>query len=124
MVCRAFFKLEDAVLFNSKNCIMAKNKTTKQEGLLENLPERMDIRVDWAFKHFFSKKRHLIKIIHDLLDINIEVLEYLPNGLDVATEKDKKSVFDVICKDTKTDETFVLEMQTTHESDMADRLYY
>lgn len=100
---------------------MANNKKNVN---LENIPERMDIRVDWAFKHLFSKKQHLIKIIHDLLDIDIEVLEYLPNGLDVATEKDKRSVFDVICKNTLTDETFVLEMQTTYESDMADRLYY
>ena len=111
-------------MFNSKNCIMAKNKTTKQEGLLENLPERMDIRVDWAFKHLFSKKKHLIKIIHDLLDINIEVLEYLPNELDVASGQDKKSVMDVVCRNTATGETFVLEMQTTYESDMSDRLYY
>ncbi len=103
-------------------------KSTRNEGwkedLLKNLPERMDIRVDWAFKHFFGKIKHLIKIIKDLLDMDIEVIEYLPNGLDVATEQDKKSVFDVICKNTRTDEVFVLEMQTTYESDMTDRLYY
>ena len=84
----------------------------------------MDIRIDWAFRHLFNKKRHLIKIIKDLLDIDIEVIEYLPNALDVASEKDKKSVFDVICKNTRTEEIFVLEMQTTYESDMTDRLYY
>lgn len=107
---------------------MAKPKTQvlspRQEADLRNIPERMDIRVDWAFKHLFSKKEHLIKIIRDLLEIEIEVIEYLPNGLDVATEQDKKSVFDVICKNVSTGEVFVLEMQTTYESDMADRLYY
>ena len=105
-----------------------RNKTSEtgkqKEELLINVPERMDIRVDWAFRHFFRKKKHLIKIIRDLLDIDMEIIEYLPEALDVATEQDKKSVFDVVCKNTKTEETFVLEMQTTYESDMADRLYY
>ncbi len=45
-------------------------------------------------------------------------------GLDVATEKDKKSVFDVLCKNKHTEEQFVLEMHTTYESVMNDRLYY
>ena len=71
-----------------------------------------------------SKSAENRKIIKDLLDIDIEVIEYLPNALDVATEQDKKSVFDVICKNTGTGEVFVLEMQTTYESDMNDRLYY
>lgn len=106
---------------------MSKRKLSQaasQQSLLEKIPERMDIRIDWAFKHFFGKKKHLIKIIKDLLDIDIEVIEYLPNGLDVTTEQDKKSVFDVICKNCANDEVFVLEMQTTYESDMEDRLYY
>lgn len=38
--------------------------------------------------------------------------------------QDKKSVFDVICKNSDTGELFVLEMQSTYESDMPDRLYY
>lgn len=103
---------------------LSSTATAEQEELLRNLPERMDIRVDWAFKHFFRKKKHLIKIIKDLLGIDIEVIEYLPNALDVTSEQDKKSVFDVICKNCANDEVFVLEMQTTYESDMADRLYY
>jgi predicted transposase/invertase (TIGR01784 family) len=103
----------------------AKTKNTKeQEELLRNLPERLDIRIDWAFRHFFYKKAHLIKIIKDLLDMDIEVIEYMPNTLDVISGEDKKSVFDVICKNTQTGEIFVLEMQTTYESDMSDRLYY
>ena len=96
----------------------------KQEGLLRNLPERMDIRIDWAFRHFFNNEKHLVKIIKDLLDMDIEVIEYLPNYLDVDSELDKKSVFDVICKNSDTGELFVLEMQSTYESDMPDRLYY
>ena len=91
---------------------------------IENIPARMDIRVDWAFHHFFRKKKHLIKIIKDLLDMDIQVLEYLPSVLDAVSEKEKRSVFDVICKNVRTQETFVLEMQTTYESDMMDRLYY
>ena len=91
---------------------------------IENIPARMDIRVDWAFHHFFRKKKHLIKIIKDLLDMDIQVIEYLPSVLDAVSEKEKRSVFDVICKNVRTQETFVLEMQTTYESDMMDRLYY
>jgi len=88
------------------------------------LPERLDLRVDWAFKRIFGQKKHLQKIIKDLLDISIDVLEYDPNGLIVDTEQDKRSVFDVICKNKDTDEVFVLEMQNTYESDMPDRLFY
>ena len=65
---------------------------------IENIPARMDIRVDWAFHHFFRKKKHLIKIIKDLLDMDIQVIEYLPSVLDAVSEKEKRSVFDVICK--------------------------
>ena len=99
-------------------------RTSENDDSLKGLPARLDIRVDWAFKHFFAKKKHLQKIIKDLIDIDIEVIEYLPNGLDVATEQDKKSVFDVICKNSLTEEIFVLEMQTTYESDIMKRLYY
>lgn len=97
---------------------MANKVSSKQ------IPERLDIRVDWAFQYFFSEKEHLIKIIKDLLDMEIEVIEYLPNRITTPVRDDKKSVFDVICKNTRTDEIFVLEMQTTYESDMMDRLYY
>lgn len=44
---------------------MTKNASSHQ------IPERLDIRVDWAFHHFFRKKKHLIKIIKDLLDMDI-----------------------------------------------------
>jgi predicted transposase/invertase (TIGR01784 family) len=126
---RAFFTVKDAVVSQFKLFVMRKQKTTtaltpEQALAIKDIPERLDIRIDWAFKHLFSKKRHLIKIIKDLLDLDIEVIEYEPNGLDVATEQDKKSVFDVICNNKQTGERFVLEMQTTYESDMNDRLYY
>lgn len=97
---------------------MTKNASSQQ------IPERLDIRVDWAFQYFFSEKEHLIKLIKDLLDMDIEVIEYLPNRITTPVKDDKKSVFDVICKNVRTQETFVLEMQTTYESDMMDRLYY
>ena len=82
---------------------MTKNASSHQ------IPERLDIRVDWAFHHFFRKKKHLIKIIKDLLDMDIQVIEYLPSVLDAVSEKEKRSVFDVICKNVRTQETFVLE---------------
>lgn len=87
-------------------------------------PERMDLRVDWAFKRIFGQKRHLQKIIKDLLDINIDVIEYDPSELIVDSPIEKRSVFDVICRNKDTDEVFVLEMQNTYESDMPDRLFY
>jgi len=93
-----------------------KNRTT--------CPERLDLRVDWAFKRIFGQKKHLQKIIKDLLDINIDVIEYYPNELIVDRPIDKRSVFDVICRNKDTDEVFVLEMQNTFESDMPDRLFY
>lgn len=104
------------------------NKTTAGEEAKttpsRKLPPRLDIRVDWAFHRIFGCKKHLQKIIRDLLEMDIEVLEYLPNELLVSSEHDKRSVFDVICKNTGTGETFVLEMQNSYEADMPDRLYY
>ena len=45
--------------------IMGKRKTTaitpQQAEAIKNLPERLDIRVDWAFKHFFGKKKQLLR---------------------------------------------------------------
>ena len=84
---------------------------TKKSNNHESIvyPERMDLRVDWAFKRIFGQKKHLQKIIKDLLDINIDVIEYDPNELIVDTEKDKRSVFDVICRNKDTDEVFVLK---------------
>lgn len=104
------------------------NKTTAGEAvkttLTRKLPPRLDIRVDWAFHRIFSNRKHLQKIIRDLLEMDIEVLEYLPNELVVSSEHDKRSVFDVICRNSGTGETFVLEMQNNYEADMPDRLYY
>lgn len=104
------------------------NKTTAGEAvkttLSRKLPPRLDIRVDWAFHRIFSNKKHLQKIIRDLLEMDIEVLEYLPNELVASSEHDKRSVFDVICRNSGTGETFVLEMQNNYEADMPDRLYY
>ena len=102
--------------------MVSKNKTTST--LSFELPQRMDIRVDWAFHYIFSFDQHLVKIIRDLLEKDVEILERLPNGLVVKKEMDKRSVFDVICKDKKTGEVFVFEMQTNYESDMPDRLFY
>ena len=118
MGSRAFFMVKDAYVKHSNKTTMTKNASSQQ------IPERLDIRVDWAFQYFFSEKEHLIKIIKDLLDLEIEVIEYLPNRITTPVKDDKKSVFDVICKNSKTNEIFVLEMQTTYESDMMDRLYY
>ena len=92
--------------------------------MIKDYPERMDLRVDWAFKRIFGQKKYLQKIIKDLLDINIDVIEYDPNELIVDSPIDKRSVFDVICRNSDTDEVFVLEMQNTYESDMPDRLFY
>ena len=99
---------------------------TKKNNKAEtrNYPEWMDLRVDWAFKRIFGQKKHLQKIIKDLLDINIDVIEYDPNELIVDSPIDKRSVFDVICRNKDTEEVFVLEMQNTYESDMPDRLFY
>ena len=82
----------------------------------------LDLRVDWAFKYFFFKKENLVKLLGDVLDMEVLDIEYLPNEIPVYSEKDKRSVMDVQCRTTTG--KYIIEMQYAADSDMDDRLMY
>ena len=82
----------------------------------------MDLRVDWAFKYIFSIKEHLLKLLNDILPVDVYDLKYLPNAIPVRSDKDKFSSLDVICESS--DGSFLCEMQRRPETDFDDRLAY
>ena len=99
----------------------------KLEKALQNaepLPTFMDFRVDYAFKYILGHKRILMKLLNDILPITVAEIEYRPNEIPVTSEKEKRSVFDVICHVEGTGESVIVEMQQIEDSDMDDRLIF
>ena len=83
----------------------------------------MDWKVDWAFKKVFADKEVMMKLLRDILREDIVDLEYLPNEIPVVSEKDKRSMFDVLCR-TSNGRKFICEMQKKAEADLQDRLFF
>lgn len=100
---------------------------TEVQHLLEN-PQKiasfMDFRVDWAFKFILGHEEILVKLLNDILPVHVDSIEYLPNEIPVFSEKDKRSVFDVVCTNATTKEKFLCEMQQYPDADMNDRLLF
>lgn len=97
------------------------------QHLLDNPQEIthfLDFRVDWAFKYILGHEEILVKLLNDLLPVHVDAVKYLPNEIPVVSEKEKRSVFDVICTNEKTGERFLCEMQRHADSDMDDRLLF
>ena len=97
------------------------------QELLDNpgrLPTFLDFRVDYAFKYILGHKEALLKLLNDILPLHVDDVEYLPNEIPVISEKEKRSVFDVICTNRTTGERFLCEMQRRADSDMDDRLLF
>jgi predicted transposase/invertase (TIGR01784 family) len=90
----------------------------------EELSRFMDIRVDYAFKYIFGHKEVLLKLLNDILPIKVSDIEYKPNELPVQSEKDKRSMFDVICTERYSGKKFLCEMQQLEDTDMDDRLIF
>ena len=83
----------------------------------------MDWKVDWAFKKVFADKEVMMKLLRDILREDIVDLEYLSNEIPVFSEKDKRSMFDVLCR-TSDGRKFICEMQKKAEADLQDRLFF
>ena len=64
------------------------------------------------------------ELLDNILPVHVDTIEYLPNEIPVRSEKEKRSVFDVICTNKTTKEKFLCEMQRLPESDMDDRLLF
>lgn len=107
----------DSIKFDQDNI----NKVKQSAG---SLPTFMDFKVDYAFKYILGHKRILIKLLNDILPLAVEDIEYRPNEIPVISEKEKRSVFDVICQIKGSKEPVIVEMQQVEESDMDDRLVF
>ena len=90
----------------------------------EKLPKFMDFRVDYAFKYILGHKPVLLKLLNDVLPVEVADIEYLPNEIPVVSPKEKRAAFDVICKERHTGERFITEMQCLPDTDMDDRLLF
>ena len=90
----------------------------------ERLSTFMDLRVDYAFKYILGHKRILIKLINDILPVQVDDIEYLSNEIPVMSIKEKRATFDVICTASGSGEKFIAEMQCLPDADMDDRLLY
>ena len=90
----------------------------------ERMPRFMDLKVDWAFKYVLGHKPVLMKLINDVLPVQVSEIEDLPNELPVTGPKEKRSSFDVLCKERGTGKQFLAEMQLLPTMDMDDRLMF
>ena len=93
-----------------------KNKTTAGEEAKttpsRKLPPRLDIRVDWAFHRIFGCKKHLQKIIRDLLEMDIEVLD-IRKYVYIIVERPKEldPSFDELIEDASTQKLTSMERE-------------
>lgn len=90
----------------------------------EKIPAFMDFRVDYAFKYILGHKPVLLKLINDILPVQVSDIEYLPNEIPVISPKEKRAAFDVICTTRNSGERFITEMQCLPDLDMDDRLLF
>ena len=90
----------------------------------EKLPKFMDFRVDYAFKYILGHKPVLLKLLNDVLPVEVADIEYLPNEIPVVSPKEKRAAFDVICMERHSGERFITEMQCLPDTDMDDRLLF
>ncbi len=84
----------------------------------------MDPTVDWAFKYIFSHEAVLRQLLNDLLPVSVGQIEYLSNEIPVQSERDKRSIFDVICTEPGSGRRFIVEMQSYGDTDMDDRIFF
>ena len=87
-------------------------------------PEYLDLTCDWAFKHLFHNHPDLlIMLLNDILQENIESVEFRGTELADAMPLDKRVIFDLLCR-TPDGRSFLVEMQKAARSDQRDRLFY
>lgn len=87
-------------------------------------PEYLDLTCDWAFKHLFHNHPDLlVMLLNDILQENIESVEFRGTELADAMPQDKRVIFDLLCR-TPDGRSFLVEMQKAARSDQRDRLFY
>lgn len=98
----------------------------EKDGLARKLSasEYLDLTCDWAFKFLFHNHPNLlIMLLNDILQENIQSVEFKNPEMTSADPNDKKVVFDLLCK-TSDGRIFLCEMQKSTRSDQRDRLFY
>jgi predicted transposase/invertase (TIGR01784 family) len=86
----------------------------------------MNLLNDWGFKYVFGKEKNLIHFLNLVFRGKEEIrsVNYLPCEQLGKTEKDRKAIFDVYCKNEK-DEPVLLEMQNLSQTYFRERsLFY
>jgi predicted transposase/invertase (TIGR01784 family) len=86
----------------------------------------MNLLNDWGFKYVFGKEKNLICFLNLVFQGKEEIrsIVYLPTEQLGKTEKDRKAIFDVYCKNEK-EEPILLEMQNLSQAYFRDRsLFY
>ena len=98
----------------------------EKRALLRDILETpfLDLTDDVAFKYTFGSHPELLRsLLNDMLPERIASLEYIPNEIPRRNPKDRKAIFDVICK-TVDGRRILVEMQRARETDFKDRLFF
>jgi hypothetical protein len=85
-------------------------QTTEKKSEIK-LRKYMNLLNDWGFKYVFGKADNLIHFLNLIFQGKEEIksINYLPCEQLGKTEKDRKAIFDVYCRNEK-DEPILLEM--------------
>ena len=87
----------------------------------------VDPTVDLCFKRIFSKKRLLIRLLNDTMELPessmIEDLEYISTEKLPLTDKLRQGMFDIKCRDASGKE-FIIEMQRERTGSFLERMQY
>ena len=84
----------------------------------------LDLTDDFAFKKVLGHNGNILKVLlSDILDEDIEEVDYESNEIPVLAPDDKHARFDVSCT-LKDGRRIVVEMQNLNEEDLHQRLFY
>ena len=99
-----------------------KEKTAMLERVLES--DYIDLTVDYGFKYVFGQHPELLRrLLEDILELDIDALEYLPEQLSGTLVQDRYIVMDVVAT-LRDGSRIVIEMQNAVPKDLRNRLVY
>jgi len=100
-----------------------KKVNPKQES--RKLGTFMNFLTDFAFKKILGNSRLLIDFLNEILGEECKVvsLEYLKLEQLGKTNKDRKAIYDIYCKNER-DEHFIIEMQIAYQKHYLERILF
>ena len=116
MVCQIIL-----VLTKTKVCM--KKINPEQES--RKLGTFMNFLTDFAFKKILGNPRLLIDFLNEIVGEECKVvsLDYLKLEQLGRTDKDRKAVYDIYCKNER-DEHFIIEMQVAYQKHYLERILF